>query len=153
MDDCCENKNVKNISGIYTCVDCGTVIQSQIVHGWIDYNPSNAIRAKTVYSRNQYVKLKLKRLNLSSKEIEKFMEIWSFVESQLKEGTDKRFPKIDFFIDKTLEILGISKRPSYKISFGLKIKYEIIWMNILCNMTFDKNQKSEDTFQQFDHQE
>ena len=59
------------------------------------------------------------------------MEVWRFLESRLKTIYSKRFPKVDFFIDKILEDLHISKRPSYKISSKLREKYDIMYLKIL----------------------
>ena len=59
------------------------------------------------------------------------MEVWRFLESRLKTIYSKRFPKVDFFIDKILEDLYISIRPSYKISLKLREKYDIMYLKIL----------------------
>ena len=55
------------------------------------------------------------------------MEVWRFLESRLKTIYSKRFPKVDFFINKILEDLHISKRPSYKISSKFRKKYDIMY--------------------------
>ena len=96
-----------------------------------ELNQCNVVPYKTVYSRTAYILHKLRKLHLTSNEMKKFMEVWRFLESRLKTIYSKRFPKIDFFIDKILEALDISKKPSYKISSGLREKYDIIWINII----------------------
>ena len=59
------------------------------------------------------------------------MKVWRFLKSRLKTIYFKRFPKVDFFIDKILEALNISKRPSYKISSKSREKYDIIYLKIV----------------------
>ena len=59
------------------------------------------------FSRTSYILRKLRNLQLSSNEIEAFVEVWSILESRLKTISSKRFPKVDFFIDKILEGLDI----------------------------------------------
>ena len=82
--------------------------------------------------QNKYLlKNNLQRLELSADEMQAFMDIWTTVENQLQSFTGKRFPKIDFFINKILEYLDISKQPSYKISDALRKKYEIMWEKIV----------------------
>jgi len=44
----------------------------------------------------------------------------------LKQNNPKRFPKLDFFIDKILEALEIPKQPSFDISPTLHKKYKIM---------------------------
>ena len=75
------------------------------------------------------------------------MEVWRFLESKLKTISSKRFPKVDFFIDKILEDLHISKRPSYKIFSKLREKYDTMYLKI-----FENNQKLVDMHLQLDHQ-
>ena len=67
---------------------------------------------------------------MSANEIEEFMKAWLPIEEKLKHTFNKRFPKLDFFINKILATLGISKRISHKISSGSSSKYEIIWKEI-----------------------
>ena len=128
---CCSNPDIKNINGLYTCTNCGVVQGPQIVYGWIDYKPYNVARFKSVYNRTYYVKQKLLDLQTSLNDIETIMKIWSFVETHLKTVTNKRFPKLDFFIHKILEWLEMPQRPKYKISSAMKLKYETIWKTIL----------------------
>ena len=62
------------------------------------------------------------------------MDVWRFLESRLKTIYSKKFLKVDFFVDKILENLHISKRPSYKISSKLREKYDIMYLKIFyCN--------------------
>ena len=68
----------------------------------------------------------MRKLQLSSNEIEAFMEVWVILESKLKTISSKRFFKVNFFIDKILEGLDITKKPSYKIFSELRKKYDII---------------------------
>ena len=106
--NCCENPDIKIITGNRTCINCGVVHHPYFVNDWIDYNPRNVVLRKSVYCRTTYVKNKLQRLELSADEIQAFMNIWTTVENQLQSFTGKRFPKIDFFINKILEYLDIS---------------------------------------------
>ena len=126
--ECCQNSNIKLINGVCTCINCGLVRGPQIIHAWIEYKQSNVIPYKTIYSRTDYILRKLRKLQLTSNEIEEFIEVWRFLESRLKTIYSKRFPKIDFFIDKILKDLHISKRPSYKISSKLREKYDIMYL-------------------------
>ena len=60
------------------------------------------------------------------------MNAWLTVEQKLKKLFDKRFPKLNFFINKMLETLGFSNRTSSnKISSALSLKYELIWKEIV----------------------
>ena len=127
---CCSNPDIKNVSGLYTCINCGLVEKPQIKYGWVDYNPHNFVNFKSVYNRTYYVKRKLSNLKISHNDIEAFMEVWTFVENQLKIIAKKRFPKLDFFICKVLEFLHIPQRPTYKISSSMKLKYEAMWREI-----------------------
>ena len=146
--ECCQNLNIKLIDRVWTCINCGVVHGPQIIQGWIEYNPSNAIPFKTVYSRTDYILRKLKDFQLSSNEIEAFMKVWWILESRLKTISSKRFPKLDFFISKILEGLDILRKHSYKISLALRKKYDIIWENIV----FENDQKLVDMHLQLDHQ-
>ena len=128
--ECCQNSNIKLVNRVWACINCGLVHGPQIIHGWIEYKQSNVILYTTVYSRTDYILRKLRKLQLTSHEIEEFMEVWRFLESRLKKIYSKRFPKVDFFIDKILEDLDISKRPSYKISSKLCEKYDIMYLKI-----------------------
>ena len=110
--ECCQNSNIILINGVWTCINCGLVHGPQIIHGWIAYKQSNVIPYKTVYNRIDYILRKLRKLQLFSNEIEAFMEVWRILESKLKTISSKRFPKVDFFIDKILEGLDISKKHS-----------------------------------------
>lgn len=130
-ENCCQNPDIKIITGNRTCVNCGVVHHPYLVNNWIDYKPRNVVLHKSVYSRTAYVKSKLQRLELSTNEIQAFMEVWTIVEKQLKSVTSKRFPKIDFFINKILEYLNISKQIKYKISLALRKQYEIMWDEIV----------------------
>ena len=125
-ENCCQSPDIKSINRNRTCVICGLVHAPILVHDWFEFNSKNIVLRKSRYNRNDHVKCKLKDINLSSKEIEEFMNAWSLVEQKLKNLFDKRFPKLNFFINKTLETLGISNRKSYKISSTLSYKYEII---------------------------
>ena len=131
--ECCQNSNIKLINGIWTYINCVIVHGPQIIHGWISYKQCNVISYKTVYSRTAYISCKLRKLQLTSNEINAFMEVWSILESRLKTIYSKRFPKVDFFIDKILEGLDISKKPSYKISSELREKYNIMYFNLFHN--------------------
>lgn len=144
--ECCRKPDIKIFNGLWTCFNCGVVDRPQLVHGWIEYNQRNVISPKTVYSRDYYVKRKL--WNLQHNDMQKFMEAWKFVEDQLKQFSGNRFPKLDFFISKTLECLDIQKEVSYKISPALLKKYEVMWQNIIEHNV----QKSVDTHLQPDHQ-
>ena len=130
-ENCCENLDIKIINGNRTYINCGVVHHPYFVNDWIDYNPRNVVLRKSVYSRTAYVKSKIEQLRLSPNETRAFMDVWVIVESRLKIITGKRFPKIDFFINKILEYLDISKQPSYKISDALRKKYEIMWKQIV----------------------
>ena len=145
--ECCQNSNIKLINGVWTCINCGLVYGSQIIHGWISYQ-CNVFSSKTVYSRTDYILRKLKNLQLSSNKIEAFMEVSSILKSRLKTISFKRFPKVDFFIDKISEGLDISKKPSYKISSELRKKYDIIWNIII----FENDRKLVDMHLKLDHQ-
>ena len=68
--DYCQNSNIKLINVVWTCINCRVVHGSQIIQGWIFYNPRNVIPYKTVYSRNDYILRKLKDLQLFSNDIE-----------------------------------------------------------------------------------
>ena len=68
---------------------------------------------------------------MSADETQAFMDIWTTMENQLQSFTGKRFPKIDFFINKILEYLDISKQTSYKVSLALRKKYENMWEEIV----------------------
>ena len=129
--ECCQNQDIKIISGIYTCIKCGLVHGPQLTNDWIEYNRRNVVPYKTLYSRTDYIKRKLRKLCLSDTETKKFMEIWKLVESKLVNCIDKRFPKLDFFIYKILECLDIPKQPTCKISSTLLRKYEIMWQEIV----------------------
>ena len=132
MDEsCCQNPDIKIINGNRTCIICGLVHTPVLVHDWIEFNPKNIVLRKSIYNRNAHVKNKLKNINLSSKKIEEFMNAWSPVEQKLKNIFDKRFPKLNYFINKMLETLGFSNRIPYKISSALSFKYEIIWKEIV----------------------
>ena len=109
---CCQNSNIKLINGVWTCINCAVAHGPQIIHGWIEYNQCNVVPYKTVYSRTDYILRKLRKLLLSSNEIEAFMEVYRILESKLKTISSKRFPKVNFFIDKILEGLDISKKSS-----------------------------------------
>ena len=127
--DYCQNSNIKLINGVWTCINCGPVHGPQTIHGWISYNQRNVIPCKTVYSRTDYILRKLRNLQPSSNEIEAFLEVWSILESKLKTIRFKRFPKEDFFIDKILERLDISKNShtkSLQIYVKSMISFEII---------------------------
>ena len=130
-ENCCENLDIKIINGNRTCINCGVVHHPYFVNDWIDYNPRNVVLRKSVYSRTAYVKSRIEQLRLSPNETRAFMDVWVIVESRLKIITGKRFPKIDFFINKILEYLDIPKQPSYKISDALSKKYEIMWKQIV----------------------
>ena len=130
-ENCCENPDIKIITGNRTCINCSVVHHPYITHGWIDYNPRNVVLRKSVYSRTAYVKSKIEQLRLSPNETRAFMDVWVIVESRLKIITSKRFPKLEFFISKILENLDIPKQPSYKISDALRQKYEIMWKQIV----------------------
>lgn len=147
--ECCENSDIQIINGIYTCVKCGIVHGPQLVNSWIDYNPRNVVsRKKTVYSRTEHIKQKLKKLQLSFNETDAFFEVWNILEPKLKAIFPKRFPKIDFFICNILEALDIKKTPSYQLSSALREKYEIIWWNIILKADL----KLEDIHQQLGRQ-
>ena len=131
-ENCCQNPNIKIIEGNRICKNCGLVHGPIFVHDWIEYNYKNIVFRKSIYSRNTYVRNKLKDINLSEKEIEQFMNAWLIVEQKLKNLFDKRFPKLNFFINKMLETLGFSNRTSSnKISSALSLKYELIWKEIV----------------------
>ena len=101
-----------------------------------------------IVRRTAYILRNMRNLPLSSNEIKAIMEVWSILESKLKTISSKRFPKVDFFIDKILEGLDISKKPSNKISSELRKKYNVIWNNII----FENDQKLVDMHLQLDHQ-
>ena len=125
--NCCQNPDIKIISGLYTCIKCGVVHQPCLTHEWVEYNRQNVVQRKSVYNRTDHVETKLQKLRLNANEIQAFMQVWTLVEDHLKKISDKRFPKIDFFIDKILQGLNIPKQVSYKINSSSRIKYEAIW--------------------------
>ena len=63
--ECCQNSNIKLINEVWTCINCCLVHGPQVIHGWIEYNQSNVIPYKTVYSRTDYILRKLRKLQLS----------------------------------------------------------------------------------------
>ena len=73
--ECCQNSNIKLINGVWTGTNCAVVHGPQIIHGWIEYNQCNVVPYKTVYSRIAYILRKLRKLQLTSNEIEAFMEV------------------------------------------------------------------------------
>ena len=99
--ECCRNSNIKLINGVWTCINCRLVYGPQIIHGWIEYDQCNVVPYETVYSRTDYVLHKLRKLQLTSNEIEAFMEVWRFLESRLKTIYSKRFPTVDFLLIKS----------------------------------------------------
>ena len=98
--NCCQKPDVKIISGIYTCINCGVVHQSCLVHEWViinHYNPRKVVFRKSVYNRTYHVKQKLQDLRLTVNEMQRFLEVWTIVENHLKRCNSQTFPKIDFF--------------------------------------------------------
>ena len=130
-ENCCENPDIKLISGNHTCIKCGIVHGPHIVHGWTNWDSRKVVLRKSIYNRTAHVKNKLNDLQLSSNELNAFIEAWTLVEAQLKKFNCKRFPKLEFFINKTLKCLGIDKYTLCKISPALQKKYEIMWKQIV----------------------
>ena len=106
-----------------TCIHCDTVHQPQICYGWIEYKAHN-VQRKSVYKRLSHVKLKIRDLFLLENKKEAFLQKWMFLESQF---VCKRYPKLNFFINKILESLDIPKQLPCKMSSKLCEKYELIW--------------------------
>ena len=129
--DYCETPNIKIISGNRICIKCDINHGPHIIHSWIDWDPRKCVKQKSIYTRTLHVKNKLKHLKLSSNELQAFMEIWVIVEAGLKEYTWRRFPKLEFFINKILKNLDIDKQFLYKISDELQERYEFIWNQIV----------------------
>ena len=135
MELCCESQDMKIIEGMFTCISCGTIHGSELVHDFVQFKPYNIVPKKTIYNRDYHIKSKL--IFDSCAEIQQFKRAWKCVEKQLNRymaaHQRKRSPKLDFFINKTLEAIDVPKQRSPKLSEKTKQQYEKIWEKIYPN--------------------
>ena len=150
-DMCCKNQEKKLLNGMWICISCHTVLAPLILGEF--HHDKFVRRKKSIYDRTYYVEHKLQNdFGVSYNELKVIMKTWLFIESELKNFNRKRFPNLNFFLIKLLEIMGISNQLSCKLSDKTKSVYESMWEKIVLNITSSNDQKSEGTNQQFDHQ-
>lgn len=142
-DLCCGSKEIITDYGINICINCGTVIDYELVGEYIDfYRDRYKIRTKSIYQRKYHLETLLIKFNLQFIEWKQILLCFKQVENALTqlEQTNKRFPILDYLLYKILQLKhSENKHGNYEASmvkctryFGEKTfqKYERLWKKV-----------------------
>ena len=113
---CCDKQDLKNIDGINTCVNCGSVIGYVFVDNYIDfYEHLYKIRKKSVYCRKYHIENVLNSISfennteLTHSQIDKIYKIFVEIDSVQHKVNDgrKRMINIKFIIKQLFKMIGL----------------------------------------------
>ena len=114
---CCDKQELKNIDGINTCVNCGSVIGYIFVDNYINfYDNLYKIRKKSIYCRKYHIENVINSISfdnnieLTNSQIDKIYKIFieiNNIQNKINDGR-KRMINIKFIINKLFEMLESS---------------------------------------------
>ena len=138
---CCEQQNLKDISGQVTCINCGQVVYEDFKTEYIDFHTNlYKIYKKTVYNRKYHLSHTLDKIILQCKvkiscsnsfKIHKiFVEINTIL-PQIN-GQRKRIISLKYLLHKILQLMKIDSSTIDLTKFKKTLKlYDLYWNNIM----------------------
>ena len=138
---CCENQNIREISGQLTCIHCGQIVGEDFKTEYINFHANLfKIYKKTVYNRKYHLSHTLDQIILKNKvEIScstnfKIHKIFLEINKILPQinGKRKRIINLKYLLHRILQLMKIDSSQIELIKSKKTMKlYNVYWSNIM----------------------
>ena len=139
-EPCCSERDMRNVNGMNTCVNCGSVHGCDYVMEYFNfYDNMHRIRQKSVYNRKYHIENVLfkiyseNNIELTYHQREQIYKAFIVIDNVLNEVNDgrKRMISMKYVIMELFKMLGLPYKDVYVMKSKRTLKYyEKYWQKV-----------------------
>ena len=139
-EPCCSERDMRNVNGMNTCVNCGSVHGCDYVMEYFNfYDNMHRIRQKSVYNRKYHIENTLfnisrnNNIELTNNQREKIYKAFIEIDNVLNEVNDgrKRMISMKYVFMELFKMLGLPYKDVYVMKSKRTLKYyEKYWQKV-----------------------